>query len=101
MCGYQFPSGDFCSRSSAFWVQSTISTHNMHSCPHHLARIVREIEEAASPFRIGYIGEREADMRYAKTKHMDKGAAIHVERMFPPNAANGAIVTVKPYVRSK
>lgn len=48
MCGYQFPKTDkFCDRASAFWVQSLLSTHNMHSCPQHLARIVREIEARA------------------------------------------------------
>lgn len=79
----------YCKRASQFWVQSTISTHNAHACPHHLARIVREIEEATRPFDILAPGiTPEPDIRYAvegKLKRMT------------PHQANGARVTVKLY----
>lgn len=82
----------YCKRASQFWVQSTISTHNAHACPHHLARIVREIEEAARPFDILAPGiTPEPDERYALTDGKSGPKRI------TPYAANGARVTVKLY----
>ena len=83
----------YCKRASQFWVQSTISSHNMHACAHHLARIVRSIEEAARPFDILCPpGTPEPDMRYARRDRVD-GQIKRVTH----GAANGARVTVKPY----
>ena len=98
MCDYRFPNKPgstipyFCQRAPQFWVQSLLSTHNSHACPHHLARIVREVEEAARPFDImAPPGTPEPDIRYALS-----GALGVVKRMTPKDA-NGARVTVKIY----
>ena len=88
---------EYCQRASQFWVQSTISSHNMHACPHHLARIVREVEEMARPFDIMCPpGTPEPDMRYAQYGYGDGQTEHKVKRMTPKDA-NGARVTVKPY----
>lgn len=83
----------YCQRAPQFWVQSTISSHNMHACPHHLARIVRWVEEAARPFDIMCPPDTpEPDGRYAvegKLKRMT------------PHQANSARVTVKPYTKKE
>lgn len=108
MCDYRYPTPKvtaadgignlattqwtYCQRTSQFWIQSTISQHNMHACAHHLARIVRTVEEAARPFDImAPIGTPEPDLRYALS-----GTLGVIKRMTPSNA-NGARVTVKPY----
>jgi hypothetical protein len=84
----------YCQRAPQFWVQSTISQHNSHACSHHLARIVREIEEAARPFDVlAPIGTPEPDVRYALS------GALGVIKRMTPSSANYARVTVKPYTR--
>lgn len=90
------PHNVYCQRASQFWVQSTISAHNSHACAHHLARIVREIEEAARPFDImAPPNTPEPDYRYATRT---KGPHF---KMITPADANGARVTVKTYSRKK
>lgn len=82
----------YCQRAPRFWVQSTISAHNSHACAHHLARIVREIEQAARPFDIYAPGNTpEPDIRYALSN------SLGVVKRIPPSDANCALVTVKPY----
>jgi hypothetical protein len=97
MCGYQFPkSGKFCTRTPHFWVQSTLSTHNMHSCPHHLARIVREVESAAKTFDLLKNMQTAPDVRYRRDDH--PGTSTH--RM-TTRSANYAYVTVKSLTNSQ
>jgi hypothetical protein len=101
MCDYRYPDKSitvingnvaykFCERASTFWVQSLTSTHNMLTCSHHLARIVREIDHAAAQFDISTI-ERKPDMRYARRSQ--SGAHMKMTN----ETTNYARVTVKPY----
>ena len=105
MCDYQYPAGDtryvdptvpqYCQRASQFWVQSLLSTHNMHACPHHLARIVREVEKEARLFDLNHKDSRPdgTDKRFRKygTHPDDDGRRLTGEE------ANYARVTVKVY----
>lgn len=81
----------YCERAPQFWVQSLLSTHNSHACPHHLARIVREIEEAARQFDITTV-DRKPDARYSRDSQMLKVGMTKEQ-------SNYARVTVKPYAR--
>ena len=89
MCGYRFPkSGKFCERRNAFWVQSLLSTHNQHACPHHLARIVAEVEDMA--YRHDITNPQRDDRPHPAYVRDGKPA-----RLTSPDA-NYARVTVKP-----
>ena len=85
----------YCKRKSTFWVQSLLSTHNMHACPHHLARIVREIDSLAAEYDIAAPESTPGgtDKRYRKfgTHPDDDG------RRMTDRDANYARVTVKPH----
>lgn len=107
MCDYKYSElsanhGPYCQRKPQFWVQSTVSAHNVHACAQHLARMVRVIEERAKPFQLGYRGPLKADGRYSIRKsgdaHWPADTVIH---RLPHSDANGALVTVKPYNRSR
>ena len=79
----------YCQRASQFWVQSLTSTHNMHACPHHLARIVREIEKCAREYDIlspDYLGTENLHPAY-----------VRVGQSTTRRVANYARVTVKTY----
>ena len=85
----------YCKRAPQFWVQSLLSAHNMHACAHHLARIVREIDDEAKKFDIGHLSSRagQTDKRYRRfgTHPDDDG------RRMTNRDSNYARVTVKPY----
>ena len=105
MCDYKFTNptttrGLYCERNSTFWVQSTISAHNVHACTAHLARLVRLVEEKARPFQIGYRGDLVADGRYSLRFSGDAHyPANTVIPRLPHSQANGALVTVKTSTR--
>lgn len=84
----------YCERAAQFWVQSLLSAHNMHACPHHLPRIVREVEEEARKFDLCASNTEGPDMRYARTE-FDGTVSSRVTR----ESSNYARVTVKPYAR--
>lgn len=84
----------YCPRPSAFWVQSVMSTHNMHCCAQHLARIVREIETISRTYDLldsNNNGNPGPDMRFLR-KDSRTGNTNRITR----EESNYAHVTVKP-----
>lgn len=101
MCDYIYPgTGEttvYCPRTSQFWVQATVTTHNANACPHHLARIVREIEEA-SKLAIIQLQKDGEDVPRSWFRWVKKDGQLY-PRLFPAEAHNWAYITVKPYTR--
>lgn len=107
MCDYHFtskmtePDGsptvtDYCQRAAQFWVQATVTTHNMHACTHHLARTVRDVEDASKRAIQAQKDGEEVPRSYFRW--VKKDGKLY-PRLFSNESHNWAYVTVKPTTR--
>lgn len=88
----------FCPRQSMFWVQATVTTHNMHACTHHLARIVRDVESTSKAAI-----QRQKDGEKVPSSYFQwiVKDGKRYPRLFPREEHNWAYVTVKPYTHPR
>lgn len=111
MCDYLYPTPNdqrphphqvgitipnYCQRASQFWVQATVTTHNMHACTHHLPRIVRDVEDASKRAIQAQKDGKEVPRSYFRW--VKKDGTLY-PRLFTNESHNWSYVTVKPYTR--